>query len=99
MKNKPVIHRPAENLRWCERTMCSTLDNMRDIIKVHEKYLLDAGVGGTVNCHILMSLVEELQVYGSRMEAALSDQKEYQNMKEKYKKMQEEVKAHKGEDE
>lgn len=44
------------------RTWCQTLDEMRQICKT-----------GNIRIDMMLSLIEELQVYGNRMEAALGD--------------------------
>lgn len=85
----PIIHKPAYNLAWAERTMCSCLEDMRKHITFLEK-VVPKDVQSSL--HILHSLVEEVQVYGNRMEAGLQDFKEYENVKKEYKELKEEVK-------
>jgi hypothetical protein len=73
-----IYNKPAQNLRW-GRTLCDTLQEMR---KCYE----------TRNFGPIASLIEEAQIYGNRMEAKLTDIKEYDRMKERYKKISKKVK-------
>lgn len=95
--NLPPIHRAANNLNWTERTMCSALEDMRKTSERHE-VLLDTHVDDDITKNtltrpiwVIRSLIEEIQVYGNRMEAALEDQKSYRKLKEEHKKLKEEV--------
>lgn len=79
-----IYNTPAVNLgRYCNRTLCGTLDDLRQYIKV-----LDLE---TKQVSMLLSLIEEVQIYANRMEAKLLDVSEYNNMKKKYKKMKKAV--------
>lgn len=57
------------SMMWLNRTACDALEGIR---KCNE----------TLNFSPVLSLVEELQVYFNRMEAALSDQKDIREMQE-----------------
>jgi len=52
---------------YTNRTYCDTLEEMRQCFK-------------TLNFGAIQGLIEECQTYGNRMEAALSDQKDYRAM-------------------
>jgi hypothetical protein len=65
---------------------------MRRILEPQLKYNPDGSI--PVNLlPILMSLIEEVQVYGNRMESALGDNRDYQEMKKEYDRMKAELKA------
>lgn len=78
------IHSPAMNLT-CNRTLCGTLWDMREVIKILKEETKNR------NFDILSSLVEEIQVYANRMESALSDFKTSKELKEEYKSMKKEL--------
>lgn len=61
------------------RTLCGVLDEMR---KLNE----------TRNYAPLLSLIEELQVMGNRMEAGLSDLKDHKSLLEDISKLKRELK-------
>lgn len=63
------------------RTYCDVLHEMRQLLK-HE----DLKAGATFT-----SLVEELQVFGSRMEAALSDLEDLEKLHKQIKKLKKEA--------
>lgn len=86
----------CENIGWTNRTYCQALTNCREMLKVllvnvsnlpHEsqRVVLKNGLNA------VGTLIEELQVYGDRMEAKLEDQKTYRQMKTKYEKLEKEV--------
>lgn len=83
MKKKEIYHSAVENLDYCNRTLCSTLEDMRQIVL------------NLSNKDTLLSLINEAQVYANRMEAKLNDVREYKYMKKQYKEMQKEVKKNK----
>lgn len=86
-----VIHQAADNYAWSERTLCCTLQDMRKVLKcIREATKDDEHLNKMI--WVLMTLVEEFQVYGNRMEAALSDQKEWKNKKKEYNELCEEIK-------
>lgn len=62
------------------RTLCAVLDEMR---KLNE----------TRNYAPLLSLIEEAQVMGNRMEAGLSDIKDHKSLLEDISKLKKELKA------
>lgn len=68
---------------YLNRTYCDTLEEMRSILRTH-----DTRVSG-----ILFSLVEECQVYGNRMEAALAYKDDLERLHKERKKLQKEVDA------
>lgn len=61
------------------RTLCSVLEDMRDCLK-------------TLNFAVIGSLIEEVQVIGNRMEAALYDQKDFKKAEKHYKDLKLEIK-------
>ena len=78
MDKKDIYQTPAQNLRPWNRSLCSVLEEMRVCYK-------------TRNFAQLPGLIEEAQTYGNRMEAKLSDVKEYNNLKERYRKLLDKV--------
>lgn len=64
---------------WPNRTLCDVLEEMR---KCHESR----------NYAYLLGLVEEVQTFGNRMEAALSNQQDYKAMDEALHKLKKEYK-------
>lgn len=78
MDKRDIYHLPAVNADPWNRTLCSVLEEMR---KCYE----------TRNFAILPGLIEEAQTYGNRMEAKLSDVKDYERLKKRYKKLKEAV--------
>lgn len=87
----PIQHRPATNVGWVNRTLCSALEEMRKQVDLLEK-ILEREVPYLKSCYILRSLIEEVQVYGNRMEAGLEDREAYKNLKEKYDDLEKEIK-------
>ena len=65
---------------WLNRTACNVLDEMREANK-------------TRNYSYLEGLVEELQSMCNRMEAALGDMRQLDNMPEEISKLKKEIKA------
>lgn len=61
------------------RLLCSVLEEMR---KLHE----------TRNYSVLLSLIEEAQVLGNRMEAALQDHSDLESARDHMKAIKEEIK-------
>ncbi len=97
-------HEPCGNFgNYVSRSYCSVLHNMREIIKTvcaDENIGGDASMWTPINVFIiLMSLIEELQVYGSRMEAHLQDKKAFEAMKIEANKLKEEIRKLKAEKE
>lgn len=80
MDKKEIFHAPNQNCYSWNRTLCSVLEEMR---KCYE----------TRNFAPLRGLIEEAQTYGNRMEAKLSDVKEYETLKKRYKELQVKVTA------
>lgn len=78
MDNRDIYHSPSANLDAWNRTLCSVLDEMRTCYR-------------TRNFAPIKGLIEEAQTYGNRMEAKLSDVREYENLKKEYRKLKEEV--------
>ena len=77
---------------YVNRTLCDVLNDMRKC-------------STTMNFAPLMSLIEEAQIYGNRMESGLSDKgdikamnKEWSELKNKLKELRKEVKEVEGED-
>lgn len=68
------------NSYYPNRTLCAVLDEMR---KLNE----------TRNYAPLLSLIEEAQVMGNRMEAGLSDIKDHKSLLEDISKLKKELKA------
>lgn len=95
----PVCHMAAANLGgWPSRTLCAAISDMRDQLKAYNN-LVEAIIEHPVDrknlktpLAVLASLVEEFQVYGNRMEAALEDRKEYEELKASYKDLEVEKK-------
>lgn len=93
----PIEQKPALNLAWTERTMCSALEDMRKFTNRFEVLTMsiveDEHDKETLlkPLYVIYSLIEEIQVYGSRMETALTDFKEDRDTKEKYKKLKKEI--------
>lgn len=56
---------------WMNRTLCDVLEDMRNCHKTH-------------NYAPLLSLIEEAQVMGNRMESALADKKDLLKMHEEW---------------
>lgn len=87
MNNKEIYHDPALNLSWAERTMCSVVEDILNVLKSgHEN-----GSISTTDTALLTSLTHEVQVYGHRMEAKLSDVQEFDKMKERYNELKKDV--------
>ena len=84
-KDKWNIHSPAMNAYWCDRTLCGALDNTRTIVNALQTAYPENNLG------ILMSLIEEIQVYASRMESALGDFKSSEKLREEYRQMKKEL--------
>ena len=78
MDKREIYHSPAANTESWNRTLCSVLEEMRKCWK-------------TRNFAALPGLIEEAQIYGSRMEAKLADVKDYNSLKERYKRMKAEL--------
>ena len=66
-------------IRLPNRTLCQVLDEMRMLDK-------------TRNYAMLLSLVEEVQMMGNRMESALWDQKDINSLQEKITNLKTEIK-------
>jgi len=66
---------------FAHRTYCDVLEEMRKILKYRPSNDKD----------ILMSLVEELQVYGNRMEAALAYKGDLEKLHKERTKLNKEV--------
>lgn len=64
---------------YLNRTLCDVLKDMR---KCDE----------TKNYAPLLSLIEEVQIMGNRMEAGLNDKNDYKDLKAAYKKLRKEYK-------
>jgi len=65
------------------RVMCSVLDEMRGLIKHAVKHERQK--------QLLLSMVEECQIMGNRMEASLSDAKDIKSLYKKRKELRNEV--------
>lgn len=61
------------------RTLCTVLDEMRQCVK-------------TLNFAYLLSLIEEVQTLGNRMEASLWDQNDIDGLHTKKRELKQEVK-------
>ena len=74
----------AYKLEWTERTLCTTLEEMRTAHKVG-------------NYSYLAGLIEEAQTYANRMESRLEDYRELfskiQDVKKLYKELKQEKKV------
>ena len=64
---------------WRHRIMCDVLEEMRKC-------------SGSANYAALPGLIEEVQIMGNKMEAALSYQKDTEKLHDKRKKLEKEVK-------
>lgn len=64
---------------WVNRTMCDVLDDMRKCHNTH-------------NYAPLLALIEELQYMGNRMEAALEDKNDLQELNEEWHDLKKKVK-------
>ena len=60
------------------RTLCDVLREMRDYVKAMDP---------AVNPRVLNSLIEEVQIMGNRMEAALWDQRDIKDLRDEIKKL------------
>jgi len=78
MDKRDIYHLPAANVDSWNRTLCSVLEEMR---KCYE----------TRNFAQLSGLIEEAQTYGNRMEAKLSDVRDYERLKERCKQLRNEI--------
>ncbi len=58
------------------RYMCDVIEEMRKIIKINESVMLKQPT------RLLNSLIEEVQVLGTRMEASLSDVNDFETLHE-----------------
>jgi hypothetical protein len=76
---------------FIHRTYCDVLEEMRQILNNTSFWSYKR------NLLILLSLIEECQVYGNRMEAGLGYKRDIQELYKKRKKLQTEVKALKNE--
>ena len=92
VKVKPNVRKylsgAAANLDWTNRSLCSTLNNFRELLKV----LNEDQTGDYITVHkgtlaTMRSLVEEIQVYADRMEAGLSDVKAMERLRKDYKEL------------
>lgn len=90
----PVIHRPCENLSdWSSRSLCETLEDSRVIVRtLLERFGNKDETVTKNNLLILLSLINEIQVYANRMEAALSDLERYEEMKKEGRRLKKEIK-------
>ena len=68
-----------ENSWWLNRTMCDVLEEMR-------------GMDRTKNYAPLLALVEELQIMGNKMEAAINDINDIEEMTKKRSRLKKEIK-------
>jgi hypothetical protein len=107
-KLKPNLVGPAANANWVNRSYCGTLDDMRNILEPWyasrryedkaniNKDRIENGITQVILplsvISVLRSLIEELQVYGNRMEAGLSDARGYAEMVKNTKQLKEEKK-------
>lgn len=76
-----VIMRYFERTDYVHRTYCDVLQEMRDIVKHMDEFNI------VQSRSILKSLVEELQVYGNRMETALSYKGDLEKLHDKRKRL------------
>lgn len=76
-------HNP-EDIIYPHRTYCDVLHEMREILK--------AGSQLHTMAPVLKSLVEELQVYGNRMESALQYEEDILSLHDRRKKLVTEIK-------
>lgn len=85
----------ALNLQYVSRTYCSACRDARTILQdiLSSDFAKDKQMAyvhkGTLL--VLKSLIEELQVYGSRMEAGLEDLDSYKKIREDYKEMKKQM--------
>lgn len=78
MDSAEIYQAPSANLDSWNRTLCGVLDEMRTCYK-------------TRNFAPLQGLIEEAQTYGNRMESKLSDVRQYERLKERYKALKAEI--------
>lgn len=78
MDKHEIYHAPAANIRPWNRSLCGVLEEMRECYK-------------TRNFAALPGLIEEAQSYGNRMEAKLTDVKDYTSIKERYNELKQKV--------
>lgn len=76
-----------ERADFVHRTYCDVLHEMRDILKHMDEFNI------VQSRSILKSLVEELQVYGNRMETALSYKGDLEKLHDKRKRLTDYVEA------
>ena len=65
------------------RTLCQVLDDMRKYIK--HTYLTET------DKHVLLKLVQEVQIMGNRMEAGLWDQNDIKDLRQERKDLKKEI--------
>lgn len=85
---------PALNLNWPKRYLCSAASDARNLL---EPWIQGAPNENSIRVSkgaliCVLTLVNEMQVYGQRMEEALDDYKDFEDMKKRYKEMQTDVK-------
>lgn len=95
----PCLTGAAANTAYCNRTYCSTLEDMRKLISKENYAILATDRNGVEMTELpksvlftLSSLIEELQVYGNRMEAGLGDMRDYNRMKLEAKDLKRDIK-------
>ena len=71
---------PFNRSYYLNRTLCDVLDEMRKCDKVK-------------NYSALLSLIEEAQIFGNRMESALDDSRDLEQMYEEKKRLKKELKV------
>lgn len=64
------------------RTMCDVLQEMRELVDSYKK------ISPNRDLSTLSSLIEEIQIMGNRMEAALWDQKRLEKLRQEIKKLE-----------
>ena len=75
------------NYSWygLNRTLCSVIEDARKAIgTLHAKNVSNVSP-------VLLSLIEEIQILGNRMEAALEDADDIENMHQEIKKLKKEL--------
>ncbi len=75
-------HKASDNLRYCNRTLCDTIYDAKNILKTYLKESDDQVSIYRGTLLTLDSLLNEIQVYANRMEAALSGKKDKRQVKQ-----------------
>lgn len=92
---EPIYQQPCENLGRPHRYLCDALSEIRGILDLSREFVLDDKnhILTPVQLYTLRALVEEVQVYASRMEDHLRDYRMLKNKRKEYEELTEKVKT------